>query len=198
MKIEGTHPSGRPAPRAWWRHLYVQVLVAIALGVVVGHFWPDIGAGLKPLGDGFIKLVKMVIAPVIFLTVVSGIAGMRELSAVGRVAAKAFGYFLVFSTLALIVGLIVANIVQPGAGMHIDPATLDQKSVADYAHKAHETSVIGFLMDIIPNTMLSALTEGSILQTLFVAILFGIALSLCGKPAAPVLDLIERVTLVVL
>ncbi len=197
MKIEGTHPSGRPAPRAWWRHLYVQVLVAIALGVVVGHFWPDIGAGLKPLGDGFIKLVKMVIAPVIFLTVVSGIAGMRELSAVGRVAAKAFGYFLVFSTLALIVGLIVANIVQPGAGMHIDPATLDQKSVADYAHKAHETSVIGFLMDIIPNTMLSALTEGSILQTLFVAILFGIALSLCGKPAAPVLDLIERVTLVV-
>jgi aerobic C4-dicarboxylate transport protein len=197
MKIEGLHASDGPAPRPWWRHLYVQVLVAIALGVVVGHFWPDIGAGLKPLGDGFIKLVKMVIAPVIFLTVVSGIAGMRELSAVGRVAAKAFGYFLVFSTLALIVGLIVANVVQPGAGMHIDPATLDQRAVADYAHKAQETSVIGFLMDIIPNTMLSALTEGSILQALFVAILFGIALSLCGAPAAPVLDLIERVTLVV-
>jgi aerobic C4-dicarboxylate transport protein len=197
MKIEGYHGSDRSAPTPWWRHLYVQVLVAIALGVVVGHFWPDTGAALKPLGDGFIKLVKMVIAPVIFLTVVSGIAGMRELSAVGRVAAKAFGYFVVFSTFALVVGLIVANIVQPGAGMHIDPATLDQGAVADYAHKAHETSVIGFLMEIIPTTMLSALTDGSILQTLFVAILFGIALSLVGRPAAPVLDLIERVTLVV-
>ena len=197
MKIEGLPASDGAPPTPWWRHLYVQVLVAIALGVVVGHFWPDTGAALKPLGDGFIKLVKMVIAPVIFLTVVSGIAGMRELSAVGRVAAKAFGYFLVFSTLALIVGLIVANVVQPGAGMHIDPATLDQGAVADYAHKAHETSVIGFLMEIIPTTMLSALTEGSILQTLFVAILFGIALSIVGRPAAPVLDLIERVTLVV-
>ncbi|HET9510068.1 MAG TPA: cation:dicarboxylase symporter family transporter, partial [Sphingomonas sp.] len=167
----------------FYRHLYVQVLVAIALGVTIGAVWPDTGAALKPLGDGFIKLVKMVIAPVIFLTVVTGIAGMRELTAVGRVAGKAFAYFLFFSTLALIVGLIVANVVQPGAGMNVDPATLDGKAIADYAHKAEETSLIGFLLDIIPTTIPSALTDGSILQTLFVAILFGVSLSLVGKPA---------------
>jgi aerobic C4-dicarboxylate transport protein len=181
----------------WYAHLYVQVLVAIALGTAVGHFWPGVGAALKPVGDGFISLVKMVIAPVIFLTVVSGIAGMRELGAVGRVAAKAFAYFLVFSTLALIVGLIVAHVVQPGAGMHIDVATLDKSAVADYAHKAQETSVTGFLLAIIPTTMASALTEGSILQTLFVAILFGIAASLVGAPARPVLDLLNRIGLIV-
>lgn len=181
----------------FYRHLYVQVLVAIALGVTIGAVWPDTGAALKPLGDGFIKLVKMVIAPVIFLTVVTGIAGMRELTAVGRVAGKAFAYFLFFSTLALIVGLIVANVVQPGAGMNVDPATLDGKAIADYAHKAEETSLIGFLLDIIPTTIPSALTDGSILQTLFVAILFGVSLSLVGKPAEPVLDFLERITLVI-
>ncbi|MFD1787168.1 dicarboxylate/amino acid:cation symporter [Sphingomonas floccifaciens] len=181
----------------FYRHLYVQVLVAIALGVTLGAVWPETGAALKPLGDGFIKLVKMVIAPVIFLTVVTGIAGMRELTAVGRVAGKAFAYFLFFSTLALIVGLVVANVVQPGAGMNVDPATLDSKAIADYAHKAEETSLIAFLLDIIPTTIPSALTDGSILQTLFVAILFGISLSLVGKPAEPVFDFLERVTLVV-
>ncbi|WCM25827.1 dicarboxylate/amino acid:cation symporter [Sphingomonas sp. QA11] len=180
-----------------WRHLYVQVLVAIIAGVTLGHFWPAWGAAMKPLGDGFINLVKMVIAPVIFLSVVSGIAGMRQLSSVGRVAAKAFAYFLVFSTLALIVGLIVANVVQPGAGMNVDPASLDQGAVATYTHKAHETTITGFLMSIIPTTMVSALTDGSILQTLFVAILFGIAMSLVGKPAEPVLHMIERLALVV-
>ena len=181
----------------FYRHLYAQVLAAIVLGALVGYIWPATGEALKPLGDGFIKLVKMVIAPVIFLTLVSGIAGMRELGTVGRVAAKAFGYFLFFSTLALILGLIVANVVQPGAAMHVDPATLDAGSVADYAHQAHETTVVGFLTAIIPTTMVSALTEGSILQTLFVAILFGIALSLVGEPAAPVLDLIERLAAIV-
>jgi len=181
----------------WYAHLYVQVLVAIALGTAVGHYIPWLGVALKPFGDAFIALVKMVIAPVIFLTVVGGIAGMRELSAVGRVAAKAFAYFLVFSTLALIVGLIVAHVVQPGAGMHIDPRTLDATAVADYAHKAQETSVIGFLMAVIPTTMLSSLTDGSILQTLFVAILFGIAASLVGAPARPVLDLLDRISLIV-
>ncbi|KQN26334.1 C4-dicarboxylate transporter [Sphingomonas sp. Leaf33] len=181
----------------FYRHLYFQVLVAIALGVTLGAVWPETGAALKPLGDGFIKLVKMVIAPVIFLTVVTGIAGMRELTAVGRVAGKAFAYFLFFSTLALIVGLIVANVVQPGAGMNVDPATLDSKAIADYASKAHDTTLTGFLLEIIPTTMPSALTSGSILQTLFVAILFGIALSLVGKPAEPVLEFLERITLVV-
>ena len=186
---------GKPTP--FYAHLYVQVLTAIVLGALVGHFWPETGAALKPLGDGFIKLVKMVIAPVIFLTLVSGIAGMRELRTVGRVAAKAFGYFLFFSTLALILGLIVGNVVQPGAAMHVDPATLDAGAVADYAQQAHETTVVGFLMAIIPTTMVSALTDGSILQTLFVAILFGIALALVGIPADPVRDLIERLGLIV-
>jgi len=187
------------APRLtpFYRHLYAQVLVAIALGVAVGHLWPGAGDALRPLGDGFIKLVKMVIAPVIFLTVVGGIASMRELASVGRVALKAFGYFLTFSTLALIVGLIVANVFQPGAGMNVDPATLDAGSIAGYAHDAKETTVTGFLMAVIPTTMMSALTEGSILQALFVAILFGISLSLVGKPAEPVLDLVERLSLVV-
>ncbi len=183
--------------RPLYRHLYVQVLVAIALGTLVGHFWPAEGESLKPLGDGFIKLVKMIIAPVIFLTLVTGIAGMREMAAVGRVAAKAFAYFLFFSTIALIVGLIVANVVQPGAGMHINPTTLDTSKVATFSEKAHETSITGFLLDIIPTTLLSALTEGAILQTLLVAILFGISLSLVGKPAEPVLDLLERLSLIV-
>ena len=192
-------PDGQPiaARKPFYRHLYFQVLVAIALGVTIGHFWPSVGESFKPLGEGFIKLVKMVIAPVIFLTVVSGIAGMRELGSVGRVAAKAFGYFLFFSTLALIIGLIVANVVQPGAGMNVDPRTLDAGAVADFAHKAHETTITGFLMSIIPTTLVSALTEGSILQTLFVAVLFGVAMVLVGKPAEPVLDLVERVALIV-
>jgi aerobic C4-dicarboxylate transport protein len=186
-----------PRRRRLASQLYVQVLVAIALGALLGHFYPDTGEALKPLGDGFIKLVKMIIAPVIFLTLVTGIAGMKEIASVGRVAGKAFAYFLAFSTLALIVGLIVANLIQPGAGMHIDPATLDTGAVKDFTAKAHETSITGFLLAIIPDTLVSALTGGSILQVLFVAILFGIALSLVGEPAQPVLDLLERVSLVV-
>jgi aerobic C4-dicarboxylate transport protein len=186
-----------PRRKPWYAQLYVQVLIAIAAGAVIGHFWPTVGESLKPLGDGFIKLVKMIIAPVIFLTVVTGIAGMKELASVGRVAGKAFAYFLFFSTLALIVGLIVANVVHPGAGLNIDPATLDTGAVKGYADQAHDSSLTAFLLAIIPTTMVSALTDGSILQTLFVAILFGIALSLVGKPAAPVLDLLERLAIVV-
>lgn len=197
MKVEAIEPAGGHGHQRWWQHLYVQVLAAITLGAALGHFYPDIGVALKPLGDGFIRLVKMVIAPVIFLSVVSGIAGMRDMGGVGRVAAKAFAYFLTVSTGALVLGLIVANVVRPGAGLNIDPATLDPTAVADYVHKAHDTSIVGFLTDIIPTTLVSALTDGSILQTLFVAILFGVALSLVGKPAAPVLDLVERLAIVV-
>ena len=188
-----------PMPRArrMYRHLYVQVLVAIVLGLIVGHFWPAWGEALKPLGDAFIKLVKMIIAPVIFLTLVTGIAGMRELRSVGRVAGKAFAYFLFFSTLALIVGLLVANLVQPGAGMNIDPASLDSEAIADYSRQAEDSSVTAFLLDIIPTTMVSALTDGSILQVLFVSILFGIALSLVGEKGVPLLDILERLALVV-
>ena len=183
--------------KPWYAQLYIQVLIAIALGVGIGFFWPDVGESLKPLGDAFIKLVKMIIAPVIFLTLVTGIAGMTELKSVGRVAGKAFAYFLFFSTLALIVGLIVANTVQPGAGMNIDPASLDTGAVNDYVAKAHDSSIVAFLMAIIPTTLVSALAGESLLQVLLVSILFGIALSMVGEPAAPVRDLLEKTGLVV-
>ncbi len=183
--------------RPFWQHLYFQVLVAITLGALIGHFWPETGESLKPLGDGFIKLVKMVIAPVIFLTIVLGIAGMRDIGRVGRVAAKAFGYFFVFSTLALIIGLIVANAVRPGHGLNIDPATLDSGAVAQYAEAAHESTVTGFLMGIIPDSLVGAFTSGSILQVLFIAILFGIALALIGDRGQPVINLFETISLAV-
>ena len=187
-----TAPTTEPPRRLpLWRHLYVQVLVAIALGITIGHFWPETGISLKPLGDAFIKLVKMIIAPVIFLTIVTGIAGLRELSTVGRVVGKAFAYFITVSTLALIVGLIVANVVQPCAGMNIDPATLDTSKIADYAAKAHDQTITGFLMNIIPTTLPSALIEGEILQVLFVAILFGIALAMVGERGEPLLNILE-------
>ena len=186
-----------PVRPPFWRSLYAQVLVAIALGIALGWLAPDAGSQLKPLGDAFIKLVKMVIAPVIFLTVVTGIAGLRDLGELGRVAVKTFGYFLVLSTFALIVGLVVANVVQPGAGLHIDPAALDTSQVAAYSETAHDQTIVGFLTGIIPATLVSALSEGEILQVLFVAILFGVALSASGARGAPVLDLLERLTAVV-
>jgi len=190
--MEITAETAMPVPLH--RHLYVQVLAAIALGVLVGSLWPQAAVALKPLGDAFIKLVKMIIAPVIFLTIVTGIAGLRDLGAVGRVAAKTFAYFLLFSTLALIVGLTVANVVQPGAGMHIDPATLDSGKIADYSTKAHDQTIVGFLMNIIPTTLVSALAEGEILQVLLVAVLFGIALVLIGDRGQPLLSVLESAT----
>ncbi|WP_311271020.1 dicarboxylate/amino acid:cation symporter [Sphingobium sp. WCS2017Hpa-17] len=189
--------EGPPAKGGWGSQLYVQVLIAIAAGAILGHFWPAYGEALKPLGDAFIKLVKMIIAPVIFLTIVTGIAGMKELGSVGRVAAKAFAYFLTFSTLALVVGLIVANVVKPGAGMNIDPATLDGAAVADYAAKAHDSTLVGFLLDVIPTTLIGAFTGGNILQILLIAILFGVAISLVGEPAQPVVRFLERLSLIV-
>ena len=186
-----------PRRRRLLGHLYIQVLLAIFAGVLVGHFYPETGEALRPLGDGFIKLVKMIIAPVIFLTVVTGIASVGETRTLGRVAAKTFAYFLFFSTLALIVGLIVANVVQPGAGMNVDIAGLDTGAVADYEAKAHEASLTAFLLDIIPTTFVSALTEGSILQALFVAILFGLALTYSGSAGAQVLAMLEKLSAVV-
>ena len=195
MKTIPSAASVQPPERSkpFFQHLYFQVLLAIALGGAIGHYYPEIGQSLKPLGDAFIKLVKMVIAPVIFLTVVTGIAGMRDLEKVGRVAIKALLYFLVFSTLALIVGLIVANVVQPGAGMNIDPATLKTDKVAEYAAKAHDQSIIGFLMHIIPDTVVGAFADGEILQVLLISILFGLSLTLVGEPAKPVVDFLELV-----
>ena len=185
--------AGRPL----WKSLYVQVLCAIALGVLVGWLWPTTGAALKPLGDGFIKLVKMIITPVIFLTVVTGIAGMRDLRAFGRIAAKAFAYFIVMSTLALVVGLVVANLVRPGAGLNVDVATLDTGKVASYVTKAHETTVTGFVLNIIPDTLVSAFVSGEILQVLLVAILFGIALAMMGERGERLLGALRTLTAVV-
>jgi len=176
--------------------LYLQVIVAIIFGVAVGYFFPATGEALKPLGDAFIKLVKMIIAPVIFLTIVTGIAGLRDLGAVGRVAGKAFAYFLFFSTLALLIGMVVANVVQPGAGLNIDPASLDTSKIADYTAKAHDTTLTGFVLDMIPDTFVSALTAGSILQTLVVAILFGTALALVGDKGDRVLGALNQLSTV--
>lgn len=191
MQLDTTAHPVTHDKRPFYRHLYFQVIVAIAAGALLGHFYPQTGEALKPLGDGFIKLVKMIIAPVIFLTIVTGLAGMGSLRGVGSVVGKAFAYFLTFSTLALIVGLIVANVVQPGSGMNIDPASLDASTVSGYAEKAHETSLTGFVMDIIPTTLVSAFVEGNILQVLFVAILFGIGLIMVGDKGKPVLNILE-------
>ncbi len=185
------------AGRPFWKTLYFQVLVAIALGILTGWLFPDFGRGLKPLGDGFIKLVKMIITPVIFLTVVTGIAGMADLKAFGRVGAKAMAYFLTFSTLALAVGLVVGNLAQPGAGLNIDPATLDQGAVSSYVSKAEEQTVTDFILHIIPETAISAFTSGEILQVLFVAILFGIALALIGEKGERLLGSLRTLTAIV-
>ncbi|WP_024938975.1 dicarboxylate/amino acid:cation symporter [Xanthomonas arboricola] len=195
-------PAGPlPAPVPFYRQLYFQVVVAIVLGALLGHFEPAFAESLKPLGDAFIKLVKMIIAPVIFLTIVTGIAGMTHLKTVGRVFGKAMAYFLFFSTLALVVGLIVAHVVQPGAGMNINPADLDQSAVKSYVEKSHDLTLVGFLMDIIPNSLIGAftgdqvvngkLTGPNILQVLFVAVLFGVSLALVGERGKPVLHFLE-------
>lgn len=191
-KIEVLKQSHRY--RDLYKLLYVQVLFAIVCGVLLGYFYPNIGESLKPLGDGFIKLVKMIIAPVIFLTIVSGIAGMSDLKKVGRVAGKAMLYFITFSTLALCIGLIIGNVLQPGSGMHIDPATLDTGAVKVYAEKAHDASIVKFLMNIIPSTVVSAFAEGDILQVLFFSILFGVALGSVGERGKPVLDFIHALS----
>ena len=183
--------QGRPK---FYHSLYFQVIVAIIIGIILGNFFPHFGESLKPLGEAFIKLVKMIIAPVIFLTVVTGIAGMNDMKSVGRVAGKAMLYFLTFSTLALVIGLVVANIVQPGAGLNIDPATLHSEKVSEYVEKAHDSTLVGFLMNIIPTTVVSPLTEGNILQVLFVSVLFGISLASVGEKARPITDLLLAAT----
>lgn len=160
----------------WLRHLYVQVLIGIALGVIVGALWPAFGASLKPLGDAFIKLVKMMIAPIIFTTVVLGIAKIGDLKALGRVGLKALIYFEVVTTLALVIGLVVVNLVQPGVGINADPATLDAAAASEYAGRAKEQGVVPFLLGIIPDSFFGALTGDALLPVLLVAILSGLAL----------------------
>lgn len=182
--------SGKP----FHKTLYFQVIVAIILGVLLGHFMPELGAKLKPLGDGFIKLVKMMIAPIIFCTIVVGIAGMEDMKKVGRVGGKALLYFEVVTTLALAIGLLVVNFVKPGAGMNVDPSTLDTGAIAKYTEKAADQSTIDFILHIIPQSAIGAFAEGEILQVLLFSVLFGAGLSLMGEQGKPVLGFFEKVS----
>jgi aerobic C4-dicarboxylate transport protein len=183
-----------PTDQPWYKLLYVQVLIAIIAAILLGHFNPELAVQMKPLGDGFIKLIKMVIGPIIFGTVVLGIASMRDLGQVGRVGVKALIYFEVVTTLALIIGLVVAHVFQPGVGMNIDPASLDTKGIETYVSKAKEQSTIEFLLNIIPTSPISAFAEGSILQILFFAILFAFGLQALGEKGDGLLSLIDQAT----
>lgn len=187
-------PSLKKISKKLHHQTTLQVLIALCSGIFFGHFFPEQGAALKVLGDSFIKLIKLSIAPVIFLTVTLGIAKMGDMRELGRVAGKAMLYFLVFSTLALIIGLLVGNIVQPGNGFHVNPETLDTQVVQGYVEKAHMTSVVGFLQNIIPSTLVGAFASGDILQVLFVSVLFGLALALSGEAGKPVLDFLQALS----
>ncbi|OLS61950.1 dicarboxylate/amino acid:cation symporter [Pseudomonas putida] len=175
-----------------YKSLYIQVLVAITIGILLGHYLPETGVALKPLGDGFVKLIKMVIAPIIFCTVVSGIAGMQSMKSVGKTGGYALLYFEIVSTIALIIGLVVVNVVKPGAGMHIDVSTLNASSVAAYAAAGAQQTTIGFLLNIIPATVVGAFANGDILQVLMFSVIFGFALHRLGSYGKPLLEMIDR------
>jgi aerobic C4-dicarboxylate transport protein len=175
----------------WYRILYIQVLIAIALGVALGYFYPDAGKALKPLGDGFISLIKMMIAPAIFCTVVHGIASIGDMRKVGRIGGKTLLYFETVSTVALLIGLLVGHFLQPGAGFNIDPASLDPKSVASYVTRAKEESFVTHLLAIIPNSYFDSLAKGDLLQVLLVAILSGFAIANMGKTGEQIAGVIE-------
>ncbi len=174
------------------RHLYVQVLIGVIMGGLIGCLWPEFGAQLKPVGDAFVALVKMLIGPIIFTTVVVGMAGMGDLKKAGRIGWKAFIYFEVVTTLALLIGLAVANTFTPGAGFHATPASLDAKSVAAYTDAAHSLGVVDTLLHIIPRTFVSAFVEGDTLQLLLISVLFGMALARLGEKGRPMLNLLTE------
>ncbi len=176
-----------------YKNLYLQVLTAIVLGALLGHFYPETGADMKPLGDGFIKLIKMIIAPIIFCTVVTGIAGMEDMKKVGRVGAKALLYFEIVSTLALAIGLVVVTVIKPGAGMNADVSKLDTRALETFTAKAQSHSTVDFLMNIIPNTVVDAFAKGDILQVLFFSILFGFALSMLGQRGKIAFNVIDEI-----
>ena len=183
--------SAPAAPKPWYRILYLQVLLAVALGILVGHFFPGFGKSLKPLGDGFIKLIKMIIAPIIFCTVVHGIASMRDLKKLGRIGIKTVIYFEVVSTLALIIGLAVVNFLRPGDGFNIDPKTLDPSIGQTYVRNAHGLNSVEFILNIIPATFFGAFATGDLLQVLFVAGLTAAAIAVMGPHGEPLLRGIE-------
>ena len=176
--------------KPWYRILYVQVLIGVAIGILLGHFSPDLGRALKPLGDGFVKLVKMIIAPIIFCTVVHGIASMGDLKKLGRIGIKTLLYFEVVSTIALLIGLAVVNLWKPGAGLHIDPATLDPKVAANYAGREHAQSMVDFLLNVIPKSFFDAFATGDILQVLLISILTAFAVAALGEKGKPVLHVL--------
>jgi len=182
------------ANKKLYQHLYVQVLTAITLGILLGHFCPETAITMKPLGDGFIKLIKMIIAPIIFCTVVTGIAGMQELDKVGRVGVKALIYFEVVSTLALIIGLLVVHIVKPGVGMNVDATTLDTKGLATYTEAAKAHGVVDFLLNIIPTSVIDAFAKGDILQVLLFSLLFGFSLAAMKETGADVVAFINKIS----
>jgi len=183
-------------PGALLRSLYVQVLIGITLGVLLGLLAPEYGAAMKPLGDGFIKLVKMLIAPIIFTTVVLGMTQTGAMKEIGRVGVRALLYFEIVSTVALIIGLVVVEIVRPGAGVHFNPATADTTAVAAYTGASKNLSTVQFLLNIIPDTMLSAFSGGEILQVLLVSILFGLAILGLGEPALPLVTFLSAASAV--
>ena len=186
-----------PRKRPFYMGLSFQVLLGVAIAIILGYVSPASAVAMKPLGDAFIRLITMIITLVIFCTLVTGIAGMEDMKKVGRVGGKALLYFEAVSTLALLIGLVVGNLVRPGSGFNIDPATLDAKAVAEYAGQAKTQSVTQFLVHIIPNTVVDAFTRGDILQVLFVSLLFGFALSLAGPRCKPLVDLLDALTRVV-
>ena len=175
-------------------HLYVQVLIAITIGILLGHFYPETATTMKPLGDGFIKLIKMMIAPIIFCTVVTGIAGMQAMDKVGRVGIKALLYFEVVSTLALVIGLIVVHLIQPGAGMNVDVSSLDAKSLSAYTDAVKTLGIVDFLLNIIPVSVVDAFAKGDILQVLLFSLLFGFSLAAMKDTGTQVVCVIEKVS----
>ena len=175
-----------------YKSLYFQGICAILLGIALGHFYPQTAQAMKPLGDGFIKLIKMIIAPIIFCTVVLGVAGMEDMKKLGRIGGKALIYFEAVTTLALIIGLVVVNTLQPGGGMHVDPASLDTTAIAKYTASAQHNGFIDFLMNIIPGTIVGAFANGDILQVLLISLLCGAAFSALGKRVAGIVGLIRQ------
>jgi aerobic C4-dicarboxylate transport protein len=186
--------AGAQKKKPMWKSLYFQVIVAIVVGVLLGHFFPETGTAMKPLGDGFIKLIKMIIAPIIFCTIVVGIAGMEDMKKVGKTGGYAILYFEILSTIALIVGLLIVNIAKPGEGMNVDPSTLDTKAISQYAAPGKMQSTTDFLLNIIPSSVIDAFAKGDMLQVLFFSVLFGFALHAFGAKGKPVFELIERLS----
>ncbi len=190
---QATQAKGGAGLLHWLSQLWVQVLIAMVAGVVIGHYWPDFGVKLQPLGDAFIKAIRMMIAPIIFCTVVHGVARMADMARVGRVALKALIYFEVITTIALILGLVAVNVLRPGEGMNIDLAKVDTSLVKGYIAQGKAQDISTFLLQIIPNSFLGAFTEGNVLQVLFIAVLCGFALAQLGERGAPVAAMIDHV-----